>query len=39
MITANQDSITDIHLKKEKESKHNTKDRQQITREQKKKKK
>ena len=39
MVTTNQKSIIDIHTKKKKESKHNTKDSpHQITREQKKKK-
>ena len=33
MVTANQKSITDIHTKKKKESKHNTKDSYQIIRE------
>ena len=36
MVTTNQKSIIDIHTKKEEESKHNTKDSHQITREQKK---
>ena len=35
MVTANQKSIIDIHTKKKKESKQNTKDSHQITREQK----
>ena len=35
MVTENQKSITDIHTKKKKESKHNTNDSHQITREQK----
>ena len=35
MVTAKQKSIIDIHTKKKKESKHNTKDSHQITREQK----
>ena len=34
MVTTNQVSIIDIHTKKKKESKHNTKDSHQITREQ-----
>ena len=33
MVTANQKSIMDTHTKKKKESKHNTKDSHQITRE------
>ena len=33
MVTTNQKPIVDIHTKKKKESKHNTKDRHQITRE------
>ena len=33
MVTANQKSTIDIHTKKKKESKHNTKDSHQITRE------
>ena len=33
MVTTNPKSIIDIHTKKKKESKHNTKDYQQITRE------
>ena len=37
MVTANQKSIIDIHTKKKKESKQNTKDSHQITREQKRK--
>ena len=37
MVTTKQKSIIDMHTKKEKESKHNTKDSYQITREEKKK--
>ena len=37
MVTANQKSVIDIHTKEKKESKHNTKDNHQITREQKRK--
>ena len=33
IVATNQKSIIDIHTKKEKESKHNTKDSRQITRE------
>ena len=39
MVTANQKSIIDTHTQKRKESKHNTKDSHQITREQKRRKK
>ena len=38
MVTTNQKSAIDIHNKQKKESKHNTEDSNQITREQKKKK-
>ena len=38
MVNINQKSITDTHTEKRKESKHNTKDSHQITREQKTKK-
>ena len=38
MVTANQKSIIDIHTRKKKEPKQNTKDSHQITKEQKRKK-
>ena len=38
MVTTNQTSIIDTHTKMRKESKYNTKDNHQITREQKKRK-
>ena len=39
MVTSNQKSATDIHTKKKKESKHNTKDSHQITLEENKRRK
>ena len=39
MVTAKQKSITDIYTKKKKESKHNTKDSNKVTREENKRRK
>ena len=39
MVTANQKSVIDIYTKKKKESKHNTKESHQITREENKRRK